>query len=346
MRPASTATIRDLEDLEDRLSEPTADLIETFRRVEGDILILGVSGKMGPTLARMARRAADAARTPRRILGVARFNDEPARARLADAGVTTIRCDLLKDGALERLPDAPNVVYLAGMKFGASESAARTWAVNTFLPGLCARRFAKSRIVALSTGNVYGLVPVDGRGSVEIDAPNPAGEYAMSCVGRERILEYVSRASHVPMAILRLNYACELRYGVLVDLAEKVREGRPVDLAMGHFNVIWQADASAITLGALGYASSPPLILNVAGPEQLGVRATCEELARRLKTRAIFQGTESTDALLSDGSLGHSLFGPPRVPASDLVGWVADWVSRGGATLAKPTCFSSRDGRF
>lgn len=346
MPPASAATIRDLDDLEDRLSEPTAELIETFRQIEGDILILGAAGKMGPTLARMARRAADAAGTPRRILGVARFTDDRSRACLTDAGVETIRCDLLEDGALARLPVAPNVVYLAGMKFGASASAAQTWAVNAFLPGLVARRFAKSRIVALSTGNVYGLVPVAGGGSVEIDAPNPTGEYAMSCVGRERILEHVSRETGAKVAILRLNYACELRYGVLVDLAERVRDGRAVDLAMGHFNVIWQADASAVALGALRHASSPPFILNVAGPEQLGVRATCEELARRMSTRAIFQGTESPDALLSNGSLGHSLFGPPRVAASDLVGWVADWVSRGGATLAKPTCFSSRDGRF
>lgn len=346
MHPASTATIRDLDELEDRLSEPTAELIETLRQIEGDILLLGVGGKMGPTLARMARRAADAAGTPRRILGVARFADARERARLDEVGVLTIRGDLLADGALARLPDAPNVVYLAGMKFGATASAAQTWAINAFLPGLVARRFAKSRIVALSTGNVYGLVPVGGGGSVEADAPNPAGEYAMSCVGRERILEHVSREAGTRIAILRLNYACELRYGVLVDLAQQVREERPVDLAMGHFNVIWQADASAVALGALRHASSPPFVLNVAGPEQLGVRATCEELGRRMKTKVSFQGTESRDALLSNGSRGHELFGPPRVPASELLGWVADWVGRGGVTLAKPTLFASRDGRF
>jgi nucleoside-diphosphate-sugar epimerase len=232
------------------------------------------------------------------------------------------------------------------MKFGSTGQEARTWAVNTFLPGLVARRFSRARIVYFSTGNVYGLAPVAGGGSLEDDPLQPVGEYAQSCVGRERIFEHFSRTQDTPVACLRLNYAVELRYGVLHDLAVGVREGRPVALGMGHFNAVWQTDANAAALCALAQASSPPLVVNIAGPEFLSVRRIAEQFGRLLGRPVTFEGEEGADALLSNGQLGHRLFGYPRVPVGQVVHWVADWVARGGASFDKPTHFESRDGRF
>jgi nucleoside-diphosphate-sugar epimerase len=346
MRPHGAATVETVEQLEDLLSEPTDAATETLARLDGDLILLGVAGKMGPTLARMARRAFDAAGLRRRVIGVARFSSAGAAERLQAHGVETVRCDLLDQAQLDRLPDAANVVYMAGMKFGSTGQEALTWAMNSYLPGMVSQRYRHSRIVAFSTGNVYGLCPVVRGGSVESDPLAPVGEYALSCVGRERIFEHFSRTLGIPMALLRLNYACELRYGVLVDLAQRLLAGEPVDLGMGCLNAIWQADANAMTLCAFGHVASPPLVLNVAGPELLSVRRVAGEVGRLLERPVRFEGSEAADAVLSNGQLGHRLFGYPRVSAGQMILWIADWLRRGGPTLGKPTHFEVRDGKF
>jgi nucleoside-diphosphate-sugar epimerase len=338
--------VEDVEHLEDLLSEPTEPAVQTLARLDGDLLVLGVAGKMGPTLARMARRASDQAGVRRRVIGVARFTDPGPEARLQAHGVETVRCDLLDPAQLARLPDAPNVVYLVGMKFGSTGQEARTWAVNCWLPGMVCQRYPQSRIAALSTGNVYGLSPVARGGSAEDDPPNPAGDYAMSCLGRERIFEHFSRSLGIPVALLRLNYACELRYGVLVDLAQRVRAGETIDLTMGNFNAIWQADANAMALAALDQVASPPFVLNIAGPELLSVRQVCREFADRFGCTVAFEGEEAAEALLSNGQVAHRLFGYPRVSAGQMIDRVADWVRRDGPVLGKPTHFEVRDGKF
>jgi nucleoside-diphosphate-sugar epimerase len=340
------AAIRDVEHLEDLLSEPTAAAIEAMRGAAGDVVILGVAGKMGPTLARMARRAVDAAAVRARVIGVARFSSPGTQQALEAHGVETIRCDLLDEAAVAALPDAPNVIYMAGRKFGSTGDEALTWALNAFLPSIVCRRYAASRIVAFSTGNVYGLTPRDRGGSREDDPPAPIGEYAMSCLGRERMFEHFSRANGTRVAALRLNYATEMRYGVLVDLAGRIARRETIDLTMGYFNVIWQGDANAMAIAALPHAASPPLVVNVAGREELSVRSVCTDLARRMEMDVAFSGHEEADALLSHGARGWTLLGAPRVDAARLLDWTAAWVRRGGETLAKPTHFESRAGRF
>jgi nucleoside-diphosphate-sugar epimerase len=294
----------------------------------------------------MARRASDLAGMTRRVIGVARFGDPRQEASLKAWGVETIRCDLLDPSQLSLLPDVANVIYLVGMKFGSTGREALTWATNCWLPGLVCQKYRDARIVALSTGNVYGLTPVASGGSVETDLPVPVGDYAMSCLGRERIFEHFSQIHHTHVTLVRLNYATEMRYGVLVDLARRVWERRPVDLTMGHLNAIWQADASAMALASLGHVSSPPLILNVAGPELLSVRRVAEQFGRLLGRSVVFEGSESADATLSNGQLAHRLFGYPRVSAGQMIHWIADWVSRGGEIWDKPTHFEVRDGKF
>ena len=339
-------TIQNLDQLADRLSEPTPDVVETLRQLEGDLIVLGVAGKMGPSLARMARRASDLAGIKRRVIGVARFSAGGAEGQLQQYGIETIRCDLLDEEAVRRLPDAPNVLCLAGMKFGATGQESLTWAMNTHLPAIVCRKFARSRIVAFSTGNLYGLAPAMGGGSLETDSPAPIGEYGMSCLGRERMFEHFSRTLGTRAALLRLNYACDLRYGVLVDLAQKILAGAPVDLGMSWFNTIWQGDANAMTLRCFDQAASPPLVLNLTGPELLNVRETCEKLGQLLGRRPVFVGAESATALLSNARKALGLFGPPRVSADQLLAWVAAWLLSGGPTLNKPTHFEARDGRF
>jgi nucleoside-diphosphate-sugar epimerase len=339
-------TIQNIEQLEDLLSEPTPEVVLTLRHLEGDLIVLGVAGKMGPSLARMARRASDLAGVRRRIIGVARFSSAGFEAELQRHGVETIRCDLLDEKALQRLPDAANVLYLAGMKFGATGQESLTWALNTHLPALVCRKFAHSRIVAFSTGNVYGFVPASSGGARETDPPAPLGEYAMSCLGRERIFEHFSRTLGLPVALIRLNYACDLRYGVLVDLARKVLLGASVDLSMGWYNTLWQGDANAMTLRCFAHVASPPLTLNLTGPECLNVRKTCQRLGQLLGREPVFMGKEAPTALLSNAGQAFSLFGQPRVSADQLVAWVAAWLRQAGPTLDKPTHFEARDGRF
>jgi hypothetical protein len=338
--------IDSVQQLDDLLSEPTPGVIETLGRLDGDIVVLGVNGKMGPTLALMIQRASEAAGVRRRVVGVARFTSGKAEAWLQAHGIETIRCDLLDPVQLGKLPEMPNVVYMPGMKFGATGHEALTWALNSYLPGMVSQKFPYSRIVAFSTGNVYGLTPVHLGGSRETDPLRPQGDYAMSCVGRERIFEHFSRSLNIPMALIRLNYAVELRYGVLVDLAERVWSGQAIDVTMGYFNAIWQADATAMALRAFDHVAGPPWIVNVAGPELLSVRRCAEELGRLMGKPVTFQGTEAADAFLSNGQLGYQLFGHPRIGSQQMMQWIADWSMKGGELLGKPTHFEVRDAQF
>jgi len=344
--PTDLKSIRDEAHLEELLSEPTEGVVRTMREMQGDIIVLGVAGKMGPTLARMAKRASDAADVKRRVIGASRFSSPELEERLAKWGVEPIRCDLLDREALAALPDAPNVVYMAGMKFGSTGQEWRTWAMNVYLPGLVAERYRNSRIAVFSTGNVYGLCPVSRGGSCEGDDLNPAGEYAMSCLGRERIFEHFSRVNGTRMTIIRLNYATEMRYGVLVDIAQRVFSGKPVSVSMGYLNTIWQRDASAMSLESLAHATSPPNVLNITGSEILSVRKLAEEFGVRLGKTPTFEGAESNDALLNDSRKAFALFGKPPVATEQMLDWIADWVARGGASLAKPTHFEERAGKF
>jgi hypothetical protein len=339
-------TIRDVEQLEEMLSRPTPEVIDAMRRLEGDLMVLGIGGKIGPTLARMARRASDAAGVRRRVIGVARFSQPGLRERLQSQGIETIRCELLDRQQLDALPAAPNVLHLAAMKFGSTGQEATTWAMNAYLPGMVCEKFRRSRIVSYSTGNVYALAPAGSGGSMERDLPGPIGDYAMSCLGRERIVCYFSRELGIPTALVRLNYAHEMRYGVMVDLAQKVMAGVPIDVSMGYFNAIWQGDSNAMTLRAFDHAAVPPFVVNVAGPQTLSVRQVADQFGRLLGKPVRFTGRESPDALLSNAELACQLFGRPLVPEELLIRWIADWQARGGATLGKPTHFETRDGKF
>jgi nucleoside-diphosphate-sugar epimerase len=338
--------IESTEELDDLLSTPTPGVVEALRRIDGDILILGVGGKMGPTLARMAARASQAAGCRRKIVGVARFSNRELPAWLDRQGIEPLACDLLDPRQFANLPDAANVVVMTALKFGSSGRPGDTWAVNCWMPANVCQRFAGSRIAAFSTGNVYPLTPVTHGGSLETDPLAPVGEYAASCVGRERLYDYFSRAHGTRMSIVRLNYACELRYGVLVDLARQILAGEAIDLTMGAVNVIWQGDANAMTLEALAQAASPPMVVNVAGPETVSVRRVCEQLGELLGKSPVFTGTEGEKALLSNGQLGHKLFGYPRVPIQQLLAWIVQWLRSGGELLDKPTKFQVRDGQF
>jgi nucleoside-diphosphate-sugar epimerase len=340
------ASIRDVAHLEELLSQPTEGVVRALTNLPGDILVLGVGGKMGPTLARMAKRASDMAGVKRRIIGVSRFSSSALENQLNTWGIETIRCDLLDPNALASLPDAENVVFMAGMKFGSTGQEWQTWAMNSFLPGLTAGRYKKSKIAVFSTGNVYGLSPVSRKGSREDDPLNPSGEYAMSCLGRERIFEHFSRANKTEMSIIRLNYASELRYGVLLDIAQRVSAGQPVSLSMGHLNTIWQAEASAMSLQSLACAASPPNVINITGPDLLSVREIAAEFGKRFGKPVQFEGAESNDALLSNAQKSYELFGHPQITPQQMIDWIADWVTRNGTTFAKPTHFEERTGNF
>jgi nucleoside-diphosphate-sugar epimerase len=332
-------------ELDAALSEPTPQVVETLARHPGDVVLLGAAGKMGPSLARMARRAADALGDRRRVIAVSRFSSGGEDAVRAQ-GIETVRCDLLDPDAVAALPDAPNVVYMPGRKFGSTGDESATWAINCYLPALVCRKYRAARIVAFSTGNVYPLWPTTGRGPTEAEPPGPVGEYAMTTLGRERMFEFFSRRHGVSVAVLRLNYACDLRYGVLVDLARKVLGGDPVDLAMGYFNTIWQGDANAMTLRALDHTASPPRVFNMTGPEVLRVRDVCVRFGERFGVAPRLAGAEADTALLSDATAGLAALGPLRVSTDELIEWVAGWVKSGGRLLNKPTHFESRDGKF
>jgi nucleoside-diphosphate-sugar epimerase len=310
-----------------------------MRRLDGDLLILGAGGKMGPSLARLCRSAADASGRPRRIITVSRH-------LAAEAGIEAIPCDLLQRDQVARLPECPNILYLAGRKFGSSGSPELTWAMNAVVPAFVAERFRHSRMVVFSTGNVYPFREVSSGGSVETDTPAPVGEYAQSCLGRERVFEYFSREYGFPCLLFRLNYAVDLRYGVPVDIARKVYGGLPVNLGVPAFNAIWQRDANSYALRSLEHCDSPPRILNVTGAETLTVRETANWFGERFGRPVSFEGSAGPTALLSDASACHRLLGPPEVSAARLLEMVAAWIEAGGASLEKPTHFEVADGRF
>lgn len=336
----------DLPDLEERLSRPTPAVIDLMRQIPGDFIVLGAAGKMGPSLSRMIKRASDDAGTPRRVIAVSRFSSPGSQEEFNAHGIETVARDLLDANAVAYLPAAANVIYMAGMKFGATGNESLTWAMNAWLPGIVCERYSRSRIVAFSTGNVYGLTPVENGGSREEDTLNPAGEYAMSCLGRERIFDHFSRVRGTLVSLIRLNYACDLRYGVLVDIARKVWAEEPVDVTMGHFNTIWQGDANALSLLTLAHASSPATAFNITGIRTLSVRETALHFGELLGKTPQITGTEAKDALLSNATRSVISLGPPFVSETDLIEWTADWIKRGGASLGKPTHFESRDGRF
>jgi nucleoside-diphosphate-sugar epimerase len=332
--------------LEEFLTRPTPALVEDMRQVDGDLMLLGVGGKMGPTLARLARRAFTQAGKKDRVIGVSRFSSPGSREALESAGVETRVADLVELQDLRDLPDCPNIVFMVGTKFGTTGSQATTWAMNTLVPGYVADRYRASRFVVFSTGNVYPFTRPASGGPLEEEPVGPVGEYAQSALGRERVFEYFSRRHGTPVAIFRLNYAVDLRYGVLVDIAQKVHGGIPIDLSMGHFNTLWQGDANEWALRCLLHAESPPNVFNVTGAETLSVRETALRLGEILGREPVFEGSERETSLLSNAAKAHSLFGPPQVPIETLLSWVSDWIKRNGPTLGKPTHFETRDGKF
>ncbi len=333
-------------ELEELLSRPLDADVEAMRQMHGDLILLGVSGKMGPSLAIRARRAADQAGVKMRVIGVSRFSNPANRTLLEDAGVETIAAELLADGVLETLPDAPNVIHMAARKFGSTGDESYTWAMNTYFPAQVARRYRNSRIVAFSSGNVYALAPVTQGGSTEESPLEPVGEYAMTAVGRERMFTHFSKQNGTPVVILRLNYAVEMRYGVLLDIGTQVFERKSIHLSMGNANVIWQGDANSICLRSFAHASSPPTVLNLTGPETISVRAVALRFGQLLGVDPIFEGEERSTALLNNAGKCFSLFGYPSVSVDRIIEWTAQWIGRGGATLNKPTHFEARDGKF
>jgi nucleoside-diphosphate-sugar epimerase len=340
------ATIEDEAQLEELLARPSAADVAFARTLADDVLVLGAGGKMGPSLARRVRRAFDAAGTQRRVRAASRFSDAATAAALAKDGIEVFSCDLLEPDQLARLPDAGQLLYLAGRKFGSGDRPDLTWAHNVVVPALVARRFATSRIVVFSSGNVYAPVGPASSGATEEDAPAPVGEYAQSCLGRERIFEYFSREQGTPAVLFRLFYAVDLRYGTLVDVARAVYAGGPVDLAVGRVNAIWQGDANSYALRSLGLCDSPPLPLVVTGPEVVSVRAAAERFASLFGRPARFQGQEGPAVLLGNPAACVSRLGPPEVSLDRLFAWTADWVARGGRSLGKPTHFEATDGRY
>jgi len=346
MPPNFPETIRDEAELDEALTRPSAALIEFARTLEGPLLVLGAGGKMGPSLAVLAKRAAAAAGRATEVTAVSRFTSEGARKWLEERGVRTISCDLLDASAVAKLPEAPNIIYLVGLKFGTADDPSRTWAMNVVVPVRVAERYAHSRIVALSTGNVYPLSPVARGGSVETDSLTPLGEYANSAIGRERIFQFYSQREKMPVALLRLFYAVDLRYGVVMDIARKVFHGESIDLANGHFNTIWQGDANEMILRSLDLASAPASVFNLCRAEICSVRAVATRLGEIFNRQPKFNGTESETALIANANALASRLGPPATSMETILKWAAHWVSAGGRDLGKPTHFEERTGKY
>ena len=332
--------------LEDVLTRPSQSLIGFIRTLASPLLILGAGGKMGPSLAALVKRAAEAAGHHLEVIAVSRFSDPNLVARLQGCGIKTVSADLLEQRSVHDLPDSANILYLVGLKFGTAQNPSATWAINTIVPTRVSERYRKARIVALSTGNVYPFSDVSHGGSLETDGLTPLGEYANAAIGRERIFEFHSRSNQTPMALLRLFYAVELRYGVLVDLARKVHQGAPIDLANGSFNCIWQADANEMIVRALSLTTSPPSVWNLCRPEVVSVRAVANRFGELLGRAPQFKGQESSSALLGNSNPLCSQLGTPTTTLEPMVGWIAHWVERGGRDLGKPTHFEERDGRY
>ena len=340
-------SIEKIEDLENRLSCPTDAAINSLRVVKGDVIVLGAGGKMGPTLSRMIRRALDElGETNRKVFAVSRFDSPTSRHDLARHGIETIACDLRDRKAVEALPRAENVIFMAGQKFGTQVAPEQTWAMNTLVPAIVAEHFSTSRFVVFSTGCVYSTVPIKGPGAREDGELCPPGEYANSCVARERIFEYFSQKLAIPMLFFRLCYAIDLRYGVLCDVANRVSRGEPVDISAGAVNVIWQGDANARAIQSLERTSFPPQALNVTGREHISLRWLAQRFGELLDREAILTGTKRDHGWLWDASKSYELWGPPTVSLDEMIRATAQWIQHGGENIGKPTHFENCDGRF
>jgi hypothetical protein len=336
----------DVNALYHEMLRPSEVLISEIARIKGDIMILGAGGKMGPSLTLLARQAADAAGVKKKIIAVARFSERGLQKELEAQGIETIAADLLDDEQLQQLPEVANILYLAGTKFGTTGKEFFTWAMNSYLPGRIAEKFKRSRIVVFSTGNVYSLMPVDSGGATEENVPAPVGEYAQSCLARERVFQYFSTHNNTPTLIYRLNYAIDVTYGVLLDIANVVKQQRPVDLRMGYVNVIWQGEANEFALRCLSYCAVPPKILNVTGPEIASVRQIAMEFGKLFGINPVFENEEEKTALLSNASECYRLFGPRKVTINQMIEVIARWIDAGGKILGKPTHFQEREGKF
>lgn len=341
MKPITTE-----EQLDQCLIAPSAADVEFAGRLEGDVVILGAGGKMGPTLAKRLRLALLGAGRNQNVLAISRFESSQARQELESGGVETLSADLLDPDVVSHLPQAPNVLYLAGRKFGSSGDPELTWAMNALVPAWIASHYRRSRIVAFSTGNVYPFVSLEQGGSLETDPPAPRGEYAQSCLARERVFQYFSRKFSTPCLIFRLNYAIDLRYGVLVDIARQVLEQQPVDISVPAVNVLWQGDANSYAIRSLGLCESPARVLNVTGPETISVRRAAEFFANRFGCKVALKGEPGPLALLNNASACHAALGYPSVSAAELMEAVATWVLAGGSNLNKATKFQVTDGKF
>ena len=336
----------DITNVYQQLLKPSDALIADVAKLDGDLIILGAGGKMGPDLARLAKRVIDIGGLKKEVIAVARFSEPELQKALEQQGIKTITTDLLDDDELQKLPAVQNVLYLAGMKFGTTGKESLTWAMNSYLPGRVAEKFKDSRIVVFSTGNVYPLMPASSGGATEKEPPAPIGEYAQSCLGRERIFQYFSTKNNTPTLIYRLNYANDLSYGVLVDIAKAVKEQKAIDLRMGYVNVIWQGEANELALRCLHRCSSPSSVLNITGPETVSVRNIAESFGRMLNCKPQFINEEQSAALLSNASESNRLFGAPKVSLDQMLELIAAWIKVGGKTLNKPTHFHEREGKF
>jgi len=333
-------------ELEELLSAPSAEAVKMFAEIEGDIMFLGIGGKIGPSLARMALRACRQAGVEKRIIGVSKFESDQQRQKIEDMGIETMDGDLLDMDFIKSLPKAENIFFLAGMKFGSEENISLTWAVNSYMPALIADYFKGSNIVAFSTGCVYPLVSVESGGSLETDSPEPLGEYAQSCLGRERMFEYGSKQHQTKVCLIRLNYSVELRYGVLVDIALRVKNQKPIDLSMGYFNVIWQGDMNDAVLRSLEICESPASILNITGEDILSVSEVALEFGKLFNIKPEFINKEAHTALLNNPGRALELFGRPKVKSTQIIKWIAAWISEEGETLGKPTHYEVRNGKY
>lgn len=331
--------------LNQKLTSPSQRLIEDMAKISGDIIILGAGGKMGPTLAILAKNAIKAAKGNNKVIAVSRFTDPIVTNLMKEHDIETISVDLLKPGAFEKLPDAANVIYMAGRKFGTDGQEAQTWAMNTWLPTLVAEKYKHSKIVVFSSGNIYPMMPVNSGASENVN-PSPVGEYAMSCLGRERMFEYASKEYGTEVFMYRLNYAVDLRYGVLHDIAVNIMEEKPVSLTATAFNCIWQGDANEMALRGLLHTGCPPVKMNITGPETVSVRYAAMELGKWLGKEPIWEGEETSFALLNNSALAMETFGYPTVSLKTLIKWQAEWILAGGRTLGKPTHFEEREGKY
>jgi nucleoside-diphosphate-sugar epimerase len=329
-------------ELKDFLSEPSDAARETLIQAKGDFMVLGAAGKMGPTLCQLLKKAVP----ERNVFAVSRFSDTSVQEDLENSGIQVISADLSERKSYADLPQIPNVYYLVGMKFGSTGNESLTWAMNAYVPALVCEHFRSSRIVALSTGNVYPFTPVTLGGAMEMIPPDPKGEYAQSCLGRERIFEYFSQKYNIPVVNIRLGYANEPRYGIIVDITQKILKGEPIDLTMGNVNLIWQGDANDIIARAISITQVPANVLNLSGPETVSIRFLATTIANILKCEVTFIGSEEPTALLFNSAKCFEHFGYPRTSLMTMLRWIVDWSASGKTIHNKPTKFQVRDGKF